>query len=289
MRAPEPAVARRIVIAILLLVLAAVGFAFREEVGRRLGFARTGTVQVGEHVFYLQPTDTYLTQYVLDHGTYEPTETALFLSKLRPGDTVIDVGANIGWYTVQACKAVGPTGRVVAFEPEPVSFGYLERNVAMSGCDNVALEQKALSNEVGYLELFVAEEHLGQHHLGDRGVGEKSIQVAALPFDEYHRELGGRVDVVKIDTEGAEGYIVEGMTELLASGEALRMFVEYSPGNLDGAGYDPQELLERLESAGFAVHLVSEARDAVLDVADLSDLPRLQGEDPTALNLYLER
>ena len=81
---------------------------------------------------------------VLSSGTYEPEETRLFRSKCRPGDTVIDVGANVGWYTVIASKLVGKKGRVIAFEPEPVNFAILKKNVLANGCENVILELKAL-------------------------------------------------------------------------------------------------------------------------------------------------
>jgi FkbM family methyltransferase len=259
------------------------------ELARRGRFFCTGAVVVDGAVFYLQPGDTYLTQYVLDWGCYEPTETELFKSKIRPGDTVVDVGANIGWFTVIASKLVGKEGRVIAFEPEPTSFEYLKRNVEANGCTNVVLEQKALSNEAGEIELFTATEHLGQHRISDWGDGRRAVKVEALPLDDYLAGSRISVDVIKIDTEGAEGVIVEGMEETLKRSRNVKLFMEYLPENLRRSGYDPIKLLQRLEAHGFQFHAIGEGQRRVVPVRDADAIRQAQVADPQTANLYLER
>ena len=103
-----------------------------------------GYIVVDGLTMYLNPRDRVITPSMLAYGTWEPVETSLLLDNLRPGDTVIDVGANVGYYTLLAARKVGPRGKVVAFEPDPESFSFLKRNVKANGFTNVVLEQKGL-------------------------------------------------------------------------------------------------------------------------------------------------
>lgn len=279
---------RRINVLLLIVVLLLLPLIAGELV-RRVRFYWTGAVVVQGSTFYLQPDDTYLTQYVLDWGCYEPTETQLFRSKIQPGDTVIDVGANVGWFTVIASKLVGEKGRVFAFEPDPTSFGYLQRNVEVNGCKNVILEQKALSNEEGKVELFIATEHLGLHRIYDFEDGRKSVTVDAVRLDDYLDGLVSSVEVIKIDTEGAEGVIVEGMNKTLSGNRDVKLFMEFSPDNLRQSDYDPSKLLHQCISHGFEFHGISEARERVFPIRDEQELLREQSADPTLLNLYMQR
>src|SRR5690349_4571051 len=96
---------------------------------RPIHFKLTGYVDVEGAKFYLQPGDNYLTPCVVHTKDYESTETKLVKGILKEGDVFIDVGANIGWYTVHAGRIVGPTGKVYAFEPEPTALSYLRKNV----------------------------------------------------------------------------------------------------------------------------------------------------------------
>ena len=126
--------------------------------------------------------------------------------------TVLDVGCGKGYFSLAIARMVGPTGRVIAFEPDPESFALLQKNVAANGYANVVLEQKALSNEPGSLKLYLAEENLGDHRIYP--VGEREfVEVEAVTLDDYLAEKGGRVDFIKVDTQGAEGVIL-GCTEI---------------------------------------------------------------------------
>ncbi|MEE9606625.1 MAG: FkbM family methyltransferase [Myxococcota bacterium] len=207
---------------------------------------------VGEFPLFLNPDDPVITTLILARRGWEANETYWFSRSVGPGDTVVDVGANIGYYTVLGALLVGDSGHVYAFEPDPESFAFLERNVRLNGLHNVTLEQKALSNRPGQIRLFLSERNKGDHRIFDAPDEEReSIEIEAVTLDDYLRGRGDEVDFIKVDTQGAEAVIVEGMQRLLASNNHVRMAMEFSPWLLEQFGNDPAELLATLQAHGF--------------------------------------
>jgi FkbM family methyltransferase len=257
---------------------------------RPIRFWATGRVSAEGATFYLQPDDKYLTQVVVKYGEYEPTETRLIRQVLGEGDTFIDVGANVGWYSVLAAKRVGETGKVVAFEPEPSSLETLRRNVRLNGLNNVVVEGKALSNAGGTFKLFLAKANLGMHSLVLNHGGEHYVEVEAVRFDDYWRGRGP-VRLIKIDTEGAEAMILDGMRETLKSQKELGLIVEFAPWRWKKSGYDADRVLEGLYRLGFkASHIDESAKKVVyLGAPRVKDLNFPEGEDHAAPSLYLTR
>jgi FkbM family methyltransferase len=198
---------------------------------------------------YLDPKDQVITPTILVLGSWEPEETAWFLRVVKPGDTVVDAGANAGYYTLIGSRLVGDKGKVYAFEPEPASFALLRKNVRLNGLTNVVLEQKALSNRKGVIELFIAAENKGDHRIYQpEGESRQSVDVEAVRLDEYFRDQERGIDVLKMDTQGAEGLILEGMTGLLEGRtDGPTIFMEFWPRALRGMGTDAGALLKRLQ------------------------------------------
>lgn len=202
---------------------------------------------VGEIRMFLNPDDRVITPSVIFYGEWEPKETLWFTRCVKPGDTVVDVGANVGHYTLLAAKLVGEQGRVFAFEPDPVSFALLERNVRLNGLRNVVLERKAVSNAPGRLLLYVAAENKGDHRIYQPSDEEReSVEVEAVTLDDYFAGDPRGVDFVKIDTQGAEVVILEGMQRMLRENRDLHLAVEYWPWGLADFGTRAERLLELL-------------------------------------------
>lgn len=219
-----------------------------------LRHAAVATLRVGPDgegiPMFLNPSDRVITPQVRA-GLFEVVETAYLPRILRPGDTFVDVGANVGYYTLLAAKLVGEGGRVFAFEPDPESFALLERNVRLNGFDNVVLERKAASNEAGTLRLYLAPENKGDHQIyPSRGEEREFVEVEAVTLDAYFADVPGRVDFVKIDTQGAEMAILEGMAGLLES-DAIVLSVEFWPYGLREFGSDAPALLDFLLDRDF--------------------------------------
>jgi FkbM family methyltransferase len=162
-----------------------------------------------------------LSQAVFVAGCFEPNEFALLERVLRPGMTMIDGGANEGVFTIYAAVRVGAAGRVLAVEPSPRELDRLRANLALNEADNVTVVAAALAERLGELSLRIAEDaHAGQNTLGDfmyPNIGEAGkITVPVTTLDalvEKHRL--GRVDVIKLDLEGAEERALAGARRTL--------------------------------------------------------------------------
>jgi FkbM family methyltransferase len=158
---------------------------------------------------------------------------------------------------VFAARAVGPSGQVVAFEPEPSNLDLLNRNVRLNRLTNVVVEGKGLSNAAGSFKLFLERGNLGMHSLVVEHEGRQYIDVETVRFDDYWKGQGD-IKLVKIDTEGAEAMILEGMGETLRRHKGLELIVEFAPERWRKSGYDPDKVLEGLYQLGFKASVIDE-------------------------------
>jgi FkbM family methyltransferase len=238
---------------------------YRSIIGRyiaRLGEseARFRSVRVGDAAFVADVTEfTTLTLY-FGNRPYEPATTDYLLRTLRPGHVFVDIGANHGYFTLIASAIVGHSGRVIAFEPNPNVFVQLVAHVNANHFDDrTDLLEQALSNRArDRVTLYVSEcrTNSGLSTLvpdAERfAVGsvshENTVEVRVDTFDRWLSASGlERVDVVKIDTEGCEDLVVEGMAASLQGGRVGSVICETRADSgayrtLRAAGYLPQPL-----------------------------------------------
>lgn len=158
------------------------------------------------------------------NGTYEREQTALFQRLLRPGATVLDVGANVGYYTLLASVLVGDAGKVHAFEPEPKNAEFLRRHVRINARRNVTVEQAAVSDRAGTAR-FESGTGSGTGHLGDRG----TLEVRTLRLDDYCARHALAPSAIKIDVEGAEMSVLHGARETLARHRPILFLSTHGP------------------------------------------------------------
>ena len=255
---------------------------------RWITYRTGGYVIIDGLTVYLNPGDRIITDEILKHGTWEPLESMLFLDAVRPGDTVIDVGANVGYYTLLAARRVGSRGKVIAFEPDPESFALLQRNVEANGFTNVVVEQKALSNSRGRVQLFLDHENRGDNRIYPAAQTRDSVEVAAIPLDEY-LPADSPVNFIKIDTQGAEGVITEGMLQTLRRSTDVTLAMEFWPYGLNLAEYPSTQLLEHLSALGFDMYAIDELRKEVYPVTTSLLLERYTIQNEEFTNLFLTR
>jgi len=171
-------------------------------------------------------------------GTFAPAATeALKAFFAIAGGTYFDIGANIGLTTIPF--ASDPRIRCIAFEPEPVNFGFLHRNIARNTPgSSVALHQVALFHERTTLSLAVAEGNIGDHRLTIAGIpGRRTVKVPAVPLDDFIDNITPPL-AVKIDTQGAEPYVIAGGPKVLRQAGLLVM--EFCPHLMRQLGGDPE-------------------------------------------------
>ncbi|HMD37359.1 MAG TPA: FkbM family methyltransferase [Vicinamibacterales bacterium] len=190
---------------------------------------------------------------MLFEGTFERDERALVDAFVKPGMTVLDVGAHAGLYTMIAAKRARPGGRVIAFEPSARERARLERHLRINGLADVTIEPIALGAVDGEVDLFVVETNQTGCNSLRRVPGEHAVaaRVAIRRLDAYAADHGiDRVDFVKMDIEGGE-------RDALLGGEALfrrtrpALLVEIEPARIAPWGYDPREIFELVASWGY--------------------------------------
>ena len=173
---------------------------------------------------------------------------------IREGMTVVDVGAHIGYYTRLFSELVGPSGRVLAFEPEPENFALLRQNLRGAKYKNVEMFNCALADRGGTMSLHLSSGH--SNHSLIKGYTESagSTKVDVVTMDAFLDQHGiDRVDFVKIDVEGAEPLVLAGMQKTLARCPDLAMLVEFNRTALQSGGASPEAFARSLSESSFSL------------------------------------
>ncbi len=172
---------------------------------------------------------------------YEP-ELVPWLARLGPGQVVVDIGANIGVFSLRASRRVGPNGRVISFEPISQTCGRLRKNADANDCSNITILEKAVGDTVGKIKIRTSG------HLSSASITNPSFvhatEVELTTLDEETGRLGlSRVDAIKMDIEGAEPLAIRGMAGVLSAHRPLILFENGTAGGetsrlLEAFGYE---------------------------------------------------
>jgi FkbM family methyltransferase len=212
--------------------------------------------------------DIFVSDQILKHGIWEPCETELFCRLIRPGNTVLDIGANIGYYTSIASRLIGEAGKVFAFEPEPRNFGVLDWNARNSEFDNIVAINQAVADYVGECSLHISPENLG-HHSVLESIEHNAIEaVSVTSLDDYFADNLPKTNFVKIDVEGGEQKVLEGMKDIMALNCAhLIVVMEFWPIGLNEAPGGLSKMLETMRSS-FEYYMV--VREEEMSISEVS-------------------
>lgn len=206
---------------------------------------------------FMCATDDLIGRHIYEFGVWEPNLTHWLCRRVAAGDAFVDVGANIGYFSVLTSRLVGPTGNVVAIEASPSIFLVLEANLARNGITNVRAVNLAASDRDGRVTVFAgpASNRALASTVPTKGL-EPESEVEARPLADILTEAElGRARLVKIDVEGGEFAVVRGLARALETMRPdVELVVEVSPSSLARQGEGAEELVSLLRQRGFNVY-----------------------------------
>lgn len=225
-------------------------------------------------IFQINPRDSQYHMGLLDRGIFEPEESQAVNDCVRPGQVVIDAGANYGWYSTLLSRSVGSAGSVHAFEAMPSTANTLRINCQLNGCANVIINQSALGDRLGTTVIY---DH------PDRASGDASLFPIATskgwPYtcemqtlDHYFMKRGlSQCDFIKCDVEGAELLFLKGARQVVKQYRP-NILLEINPAVLRRSGTDGEEILQEIRgNAKYGFHVVGQ-HSQLIEPADCKNL-----------------
>lgn len=239
----------------------------------------------GYSVFVRTP-DRLIAAFLCRHAMSSGLEAEIYRSRVKPGMAVVEIGANVGFFTLLLSGLTGAGGRVLAFEPDPENFRLLEKNASANCRTNITCRCAAVSEKAGSIKLFLSGENRGDHRIYDCGDGRPCVEIPAVPLDQ-ELGAGGRADFIKMDIQGAEYKALLGMENTISNSPGLAMLCEFTPGLIRKAGDSPERFLGKLQELGFTLSYLDEEAHLVRRTTPGELLALCPGEK--YLNLLLEK
>lgn len=215
-------------------------------------------------------TDTLLLLMLYDAGPQglEPGTRRVLIRLLLSGMVFVDVGAHVGTLTLAGARQVGLGGKVVAFEPAPTTFNLLEKTIALNGLTSIIAHRAACGAHQEQRQLFIGrvlghnsfypleQDNSFQPGIDTDEIGASTV-VTVLALDDV-LSPNERVDVVKIDVEGAELEVLAGMDRIIKDNPDLAVIAEFGPSHLKRAGIDPLSWFQAFEAHGLIAYVIDE-------------------------------
>ncbi len=192
---------------------------------------------------------------LLLEGPWEPQTTQYIHTTLADGHVFLDIGANSGYFALLASRCVGPRGKVFAIEPNPAMAEQVRQNVARSGLTNVVVEELACSSSAGVRDLYLGPPgNTGITSLSSANVrSDECVSVNCVPADALVEKYDiSRIDLVKIDVEGAELEVLRGMTDILKRFRP-KIIIELLPSLLAGFSATIEDVTDQLARFGYSM------------------------------------
>jgi FkbM family methyltransferase len=264
----------RFVAKLLFAVVDAAWFrALCRPVVRLLRFRKAVSLQVDGHTMFAFGIDQVALLLLYKFKANEYFEQILLSRVVKPGMTAVDVGANLGYFTLTLARQVGPGGAVYAFEPEAANVELLRNTIAANNCEQVRLEAAAVSESDGICRLYLCEENAGDNRIFDSGDGRPFREVKTVALDSFLPDTS--VDLVKMDIQGAEARALRGMKKLLTRSRDVVVMSEFSPSLIRRSGSDPAGYLDDLQALGFDLYFINSSQHLLqrVDRQKLLELP----------------
>jgi len=224
--------------------------------------------------------------------SWEPLETQLFISLLSDAPRVLDIGANIGWFSCIGGSIAGTAGLFYAFEPDHDNFACLIDNITQNRLFNVVPLRVALGDEDGGGHLFINEDNLGDHRI-NQVEGRHAVPIQIAKLDTVLEGKDFIPDLIKIDVQGAETVAFEGGKKTLhRAGKQCAKLIEFWPGGMTGGVVEAEELAQRIFSWNQQVYVCHHEGTGSIRPIDIATLISavhgcIHPEKPSYLDLLI--
>lgn len=206
---------------------------------------------LGRYKMYVDTNDIGIASHLMLEGYWEMWVTAAMMQHIRPGSTVIDIGANLGYYTLLMADLTGAEGRCLSFEPNPVMASLVDKNIRVNGvAPFTTLYKCALGAEEGVAAMEIDPIQPGGGHVIPYEEGSSANPIQIRRLDQIPGALDA--DFIKMDVEGFEHDVWQGMTAILDSGRPLTIFMEFTVSRFA----DAQGFLDEIIAAGFSLEVI---------------------------------
>lgn len=198
------------------------------------------------------PHDKFVSRTIRETGLWEPYETSLVLELLKPGDVLVDVGANIGYFSILAASVVGDSGQVIAFEPDPENYALFDASIKLNEFEErIEACEAGLSVSDSYGNLYLSTDNLGDHQIYSGEPGRQSLPITLYNGADFLRSRIERLDLLKVDTQGSEFAVMQGLMPLLQElHQPPQILIELTPYSLQEAGDSGRALINLLDQLG---------------------------------------
>jgi len=230
-------------------------------------------VHAAGHTILINSKDTGLAPPLIMHGIFSPAETEVIRSILKPSMVFVDIGANIGYFSLIAARVVGEKGMVYAFEPDNEHFQLLQKNIKKNGYTNITSVKKAVSDTTGVASFYLKKDNLCAHSLIPNEK-DSVVEVETITLDEYFK-TNNNIDVIKIDVEGAEPAVFRGMQKVISINKKIALITEFYPNALKRCGVSPETYLQSIIDSGFILYRIDEEKQKRPSLIDVKMIPAL--------------
>ncbi|HZB12209.1 MAG TPA: FkbM family methyltransferase, partial [Chryseolinea sp.] len=247
-------------------------FFFKRILGRKF---LTATDTIFNLNFHVEIHDA-MGRKIFKRGSLHPDHTSFLLTlPFDDSDVILDIGANIGWYSIVLKNNIRRNVTFYAFEPEPLNFELLKKNIAHNHIANIEAVNKAVAEKSGQSTLFLYHpKNSGRHSLLDiNPQTNKSIQVETINLEDFLKGKNidfKKVKLIKIDIEGYEVFALKNAATLLQ--QLPYMFIEYSPVLIRQGGQDPAHFIKWLSDFGFNFYNIEGGKPSTRSVEFLTTL-----------------
>jgi len=194
-------------------------------------------------------------------GEIEPSQTDLMEKIVKPGMVVFDLGANFGWFTLVLSKLVGNLGKVYSFEADPSLVNTLRENVKLNNFSNVLIQPMAVSNKTGVSKFSLNESYDTRNQLDSISPSKNTVDVKVTSLDEFSiKEKLKNVDFIKMDIEGSEPKVLQGMKKIISENLQLKIITEFNQNAMLSVGSSPEDMINFLLDEGFVIEEIDEKK-----------------------------